>query len=129
MRFGYTIIYVDNVLDTLDFYEKAFGLKRSFVAESSMYAEVDGGSNTKLGFVSAEFAESNGTEFVRNNKSNKAAGFEIAFTTENVEVAYNKACGAGATGLKGPHNTPWGQMVAYVRDNNGIIVEICTEMK
>ena len=34
MKLGYTLIYVDDVVATMKFYEKAFGLKRGFLHES-----------------------------------------------------------------------------------------------
>ncbi len=129
MRFGYTIIYVKHIKETIAFYEKAFGMKQSFVPESGMYGEVDTDSGTKLGFVSEEFVASGDTDFAYNNKAAKAAGFVICLITDDVDVAYNKACAAGAEGIKKPHDKPWGQTVALVRDNNGVFVEICTEVK
>jgi uncharacterized glyoxalase superfamily protein PhnB len=34
----------------------------------------------------------------------------------------------GAKGIKEPETKPWGQIVAYVEDDFGTIVEICTPM-
>lgn len=33
MKYGYTIVYVEDVLATLAFYEKAFGFERGMVFE------------------------------------------------------------------------------------------------
>jgi lactoylglutathione lyase len=129
MRLGYTIIYVKNIEETIAFYDKAFGMKQSFAPESGMYGEVETESGTKLGFVSSEFVASSDIDFTRNNKADKAPGFVICLITDDVEAAYNKACAAGAEGVKDPHDKPWGQVVALVRDNNGVFVEICTEVK
>jgi lactoylglutathione lyase len=49
MKLGYTLLYVDDVLKTMDFYEKAFGLARGF-AHENQYGEMVTGE-TKLGFV------------------------------------------------------------------------------
>jgi lactoylglutathione lyase len=57
-----------------------------------------------------------------------AAGIEVAFTTDNPQKAYETAVAAGAKGVKPPEKKPWGQMVAYVRDLNGCLVEICSPM-
>ena len=35
---------------------------------------------------------------------------------------------AGATAEAAPETKPWGQTVAYVRDNRGFLVELCTPM-
>ena len=129
MRFGYTIIYVKNIEETMAFYEKAFGMKQSFAPESGMYGEVETGSATKLGFVSEDFVASSDIEFAYNNKAAKAAGFVICLISDDVQAAYDKACAAGAVSVKEPHDKPWGQTVALVKDNNGVFVEICTEIK
>lgn len=50
MRFGYTILYVDDVTATLAFYDRAFGLKARMVDENG-YAELDTGG-TVLAFLS-----------------------------------------------------------------------------
>ncbi|MFN9476991.1 MAG: VOC family protein, partial [Rickettsiales bacterium] len=34
MKFGYTIIYVKDIKQTVDFYQRAFGLSLKFYAES-----------------------------------------------------------------------------------------------
>lgn len=34
MKLGYTLLYVDNVEETVAFYESAFGLKRRFIHEA-----------------------------------------------------------------------------------------------
>ena len=33
MKFGYTIVYVENVKESLAFFERAFGLRTSFLDE------------------------------------------------------------------------------------------------
>jgi uncharacterized glyoxalase superfamily protein PhnB len=123
MKFGYTIIYVDQVEATIAFYENAFGLKRGMVAGEE-YGELATGE-TRLGFAAkkmmhgpAQFASPEG----------KALGVEVAFTTSDVQAAFDQAIGAGARPVAKPEKKPWGQTVAYVRDNNGFLVELCTPM-
>jgi catechol 2,3-dioxygenase-like lactoylglutathione lyase family enzyme len=125
MKFGYTIYYVPDVEATLAFYTKAFGFKRKFLHESGTYGELDTGATT-LGFAAETMRELNGVETLDNRASAKPAGVEIAFVTDDVAKAYEKAVAAGAEGLKKPAAKPWGQIVAYVRDLNGCLVEICT---
>jgi len=43
MKFGYTIVYVPDVLASVEFFERAFGLKRRFVHESG-YGEMETGA-------------------------------------------------------------------------------------
>jgi len=40
MHFGYSIIYVASVPETLAFYDKAFGLQTGFLHESELYGEL-----------------------------------------------------------------------------------------
>jgi lactoylglutathione lyase len=125
MKLGYTIIYVPDVLATIAFYETAFGLQRRFVHESNLYAELETGSTT-LAFAGEPMATMNGLEIRQNRPADIAAGFEIAFVTDDPEVAYRKAVNAGASAVKPPAEKPWGQVVGYVRDLNGCLVEICS---
>jgi lactoylglutathione lyase len=129
MKFGYTIIYVANVEATALFYERAFGIKRRFVHESNQYAEMETGQTT-LAFASNEMRILNELEIMGNDLANlRATGFEVAFVTENVEQSYTLAVSQGAISVAKPKLKPWGQQVAYVRDLNGVIIEICSEMK
>ena len=48
--------------------------------------------------------------------------------TENVEETVSTAINAGATLVEKPKTKPWGQVVAYVRDIDGFLIEICTQM-
>lgn len=127
MKFGYTIIYVSDVESTINFYQKAFKLEQGFLHESKQYGELKTG-DVKLAFASNAIAESNGVKFVKNDVKKEAAGFEIALITNDVKQDYNDAITNGAIPIKEPMLKPWGQEVAYVRDLNGINVEICSPM-
>lgn len=127
MKFAYTIIYVEDVESTLSFYKKAFNLDQHFLHDSKQYAELNTG-DTKLAFASNALAKSNGVEFIKNDRKNPAAGFEIALVSNNVKSNYQHALANGAINVKEPTLKPWGQEVAYVRDLNGITIEICSSM-
>src|SRR4030095_4565596 len=58
MKFGYTIVYVDEVEATIAFYEKAFGLKRGMVAGGE-FGELATG-DTKLGFAAKKMLHGTG---------------------------------------------------------------------
>lgn len=47
---------------------------------------------------------------------------------ENVPVAFTNAVNAGAISVVEPKVKPWGQTVAYVRDIDGILIEIASLM-
>ena len=126
MKFGYTILYVKDVPRSVAFYEDAFGLSRRFVHEAGMYAEMDTGATT-LAFAANGLAKSNlPCGFRENHLADPPAGFEVAFTTDDVQAAYDKALAAGAFPVAPPASKPWGQIVAFVRDKDGILVELCS---
>jgi lactoylglutathione lyase len=126
MKFSYTILYVKNVAESVAFYEKAFSLKQRFIHESGQYAEMETGT-ISLAFASNELAHSNLPQgFQENNLSQLPAGIEIAFVTDNVVVAFSQALEAGAIAVVDPKVKPWGQTIAYVRDLDGILIELCS---
>ena len=125
MEFGYTIVYVADVPATIDFYERAFGIRRKFVSDDSMYAELETGATT-LSFAAEAMAETNHVVIRPNRLDDMAAGIEVALVTAAVQPAYEHAVAAGATPVASPMTKPWGQTVAYVRDNNGVLIELCT---
>jgi lactoylglutathione lyase len=125
MKLGYVIVYVPDVAKATAFYQKAFGLKLRFAHESGQYAEMETGE-TALGFAHEALAESNGVAFRRCRPGELAPGVEIALTTTNVENAFERAVAEGAREVAAPAEKPWGQTVSYVRDLNGVLVEICS---
>jgi lactoylglutathione lyase len=127
MRLGYVILYVVDVPATLEFYERAFGLKRRFLHESNTYGEMETGS-TALAFAAETLIELNGIAARLNRPGDDPAGAEVGLVTDDVATAYRKAVSAGAVAYKEPAVKPWGQTVGYVRDNNGFLVEICSPM-
>lgn len=127
MKFGYTLFYVDDVEKTMNFYEKAFGFKKGFFHESKQYGEMVTGE-TKLGFVHHDTAMSHGFSYEKMNLEKKPLAFEIGLVAENVESAFEIAVKNGAKPLQKPETKPWGQIVSYVQDCNGYLVEICSQM-
>lgn len=128
IKFAYTILYVSDVAKTIDFYEKAFGFTKKFIAPENSYGEILSGETT-LSFAATTLAHSNLKDgFMESNLNSKPFGIEIGFTTENVEATVQAAVAAGATLVEQPKTKPWGQVVAYVRDLDGFLIEICTPM-
>ncbi|MGL4464109.1 MAG: VOC family protein [Planctomycetia bacterium] len=124
MKLGYVILYVADVEKTLAFYEAAFGFTRRFLSEND-YGELDTGATT-LSFASVDLVRSNGVDFNDPRPTHPAPPMEVAFTTDDVPAAVARATAAGATLTAAPKQKPWGQTVAYVRDPNGFLVELCT---
>jgi lactoylglutathione lyase len=125
MRLGYIILYVADVTAAVEFYERAFGLARRFVHESGAYAEMKTGA-TALAFANESFVAGQGLAFCRNRLASQPAGAEIALVAKDVPAAFARAVEFGAVEVARPYNKPWGQTVAYVRDSDGFLVEICS---
>ena len=127
---GYVILYVNDVAASLAFYEKAFGLARRFFHDDNgkAYGELETGA-TRLAFASLALAREHLKQEIVAAAPDKAPlGVEIALTTPDVPALFKRAVNAGATVVSEPATKPWGQTVAYLRDNSGFLVEICTPM-
>lgn len=125
MRFGYTILYVPDVLAAAHFYEAAFGLSRRFLHESGMYAEMETGA-TALAFAHESMAVANGLQIESLAPSRSAPPMEIALVTDTPDTDFDRAVAEGATVVRAIEEKPWGQRVGHLRDLNGVIVEICS---
>ena len=128
MKYGYTIIYVVNVLETLEFYRDAFGFEIKFIHESQDYGELETGG-TVLAFANHELGEANlDGEYLRGEIQDIPFGLELAFVSEDVEAAFEQAIACGALPIKQPSVKPWGQTIAYVRAIDGSLIELCSPM-
>jgi lactoylglutathione lyase len=125
MQLGYTILYVEDVRKTVDFYERAFGLSTKVLHEEGDFGEMNTGA-TSLAFCSHALIRQMGKRPAHPNPH--APSFEIAFVTPDVDVALQRATAAGAVVVQAPTVMEWGQTVAYVSDLNGFLVELCTPM-
>ena len=129
MKYAYTILYVEDVEKTIGFYENAFGFRKKFITPESDYGELISGETT-IAFASNTLGNSNLKKgYIELSLEKKPNGIEMAFTTENIEVDFNKAINAGATEYEPITEKPWGQKVGYLRDLNGFLIEICTPIK
>lgn len=126
MKLGYIILYVDDVAATLDFYQRAFDQKKKFLTPEADYGELDAEAGPTLAFVSRELGRQMHEQGVAKVPKEELTPFEVAFVTENVEAAVEKALGAGAQLVHAAESKPWGQVVAFVKDCNGFLVELCT---
>lgn len=123
MIYRYTIIYVASVPETLAFYTAAFGFPTLFLHEGQDYGELDTGS-TKLAFSSHALMTQIGKDVETTPPTRPS--YEIAFETDNVAEALDRATAAGAKLVSDITQMPWGQTIAYVRTPEGTLVELCT---
>jgi lactoylglutathione lyase len=129
IKFAYTILYVQDVVKTIHFYTAAFGFEQRFITPDNSYGEIITG-NTTLSFASTSLAKTNLKDgFLESSITQKPFAIEIGFTTDNVDALIESAIKAGATLIEKPKTKPWGQIVAYVRDLDGFLIEICTPME
>ena len=127
---GYVILYVQDVLASLTFYEQAFGLARRFYNDDGgkAYGELESGA-ARVAFASVALATAHlKQDIVTASPHQPPLGFEIALVTSDVQALYARAIKAGAASVSEPETKPWGQTVAYVRDRNGFLVELCSPM-
>src|SRR5262245_35038026 len=111
MKFGYVILYVDNVELALEFYERALGLKNRMLDDTKRYGELETG-DTRLALAANELVRDMIPVDVEQSGPNKPAPpFELAMVTEDVDSAFGRALAAGAALVKSPENKPWGQIV------------------
>jgi len=88
MKFGYAIVYVPSVADSLMFFKEAFGFETRFLHESGQYGELNTGA-TVLAFASHAMGEINlGGRYQKADPNAAPLGVELAF------VADDKALGA-----------------------------------
>ena len=122
MKYQYSIIYVDDVEKTLEFYQRAFGFELKFLHEGKDYGELKTG-DCILAFANHKLGEMNlQGKYTKSDIKDNPLGFELGFTVENVETAYNKALDEGAVAVSPPTKKPWGQTVAYIRAIEGTLI-------
>jgi len=127
---GYVILYVKDVSASLAFYERAFGLSRRFFNDDNgkAYGELETGA-VRLSFASLELAtEQLKQDVIAASLHAAPLGFEVALVTPDVPGLFAYAVNAGATAVTEPAKKPWGQTVAYLRDPDGHVIELCTPM-
>jgi uncharacterized glyoxalase superfamily protein PhnB len=121
MRFGGTVLYVDDVPAAMDFYARAFGLSVRFHDEALGFAELETGGSTL-----AVASHSLGKMLMPGSYSRPAdggpAGVEIAFLTDDVAGSYSRAIAEGASAVAVPKRMPWGLVVAYARAPDGTLI-------
>jgi len=129
IKFGYTILYVEDVEASITFYENAFGFTRKFIAPGNDYGELSTGETT-ISFASKGLAGQNLPEgFLDSSLEDKPFAIELGFITDDVPETVQKATSFGAVLVSEPKQKPWGQVVAYLRDLDGFLIEICTEVE
>ena len=126
MKFGYSIIYVEDVVKTVSFYNQAFGFKTKMFTPEQDYAELHSGETT-IAFANLNLANSNlSNGFQKIANDTPPVGIELAFITSDIKNDLQVALDHGAILLEPITQKPWGQEVAYIQDINGVLIELCS---
>ncbi len=128
VAFAWTIVYVADVTATAAFYQRAFGFGLRLADPGGQYAELETGT-TILAFASAQLGASNlPGGYTAHDPARPPLGTELAFTTDDVPGVVRAALEAGGSLLTEATTKAWGQAVAYVRDPDGVLIEIATPL-
>ena len=126
MRLAYTILYVQDVNACALLWSEAFGLPVSYVHEDGIYAELATGETT-LAFADIEFGRGHFEDAItREAFSRPPSRFEVGLETADIHQAHDDAVRIGFVSVVKPKQKPWGQWVAWLRDPDGILVELST---
>ena len=126
-KLGWVIVYVPDVEAALEFYERAFGLHRAFLAESGEFGQLDTGG-TALAFASERLGDSNFPGGFDRPRAERPGNVELCFVFDDVEAGFRQAVQAGCKALAAPAAKPQGQTVGWVRDPFGTLVEIASPL-
>ena len=128
MKLSSVALYVPDVAAATGFYEQAFGLHLRHADRSGEFAEMETGG-LPLVFVAEARRADAGHTFRAHRPFELPAAAEVGFLAKDVAAAYARALKAGALPYEAPNTRPDGQTVAYVRDLNGVLVEIRAESR
>jgi uncharacterized glyoxalase superfamily protein PhnB len=124
MKFAKTIVYVEDAKASLEFFEKAFGLKtRAFYDQG--VGEVETGGDTTIAFANYGIGQGHLPERYTAGRCDQV-GFELSLVSENVEADFKRAVEAGAESLQEPEKKPWGQVSSYLRLPDGTFVDLAS---
>jgi lactoylglutathione lyase len=128
-RFGWSILYVDDVAGSVRLYTEAFGLVVRFIHESGTYAEFETGETTLALSDRRDAAQNFG--FESPGLSSRPADLlsltgNITLVCSDVAARFTHAVASGAVAIAPPMEKPWGQVCAYVSDPDGHIIEFAT---
>jgi len=122
-QLSFVIMYTRDVASKMAFYERAFGMQQGRLADTGVYGEMLGG-DVKVQFVQEDFARQYVPNFLPNRLERPAPGIEIGFIFNDVATAFQRAIDAGCTSVAAPAKRPWGPTIGFVRDDEGVLVEM-----
>ncbi|MCY7533651.1 VOC family protein [Bacillus altitudinis] len=121
MKMKYTILYVNDVEASIQFYHHILGFPIKLRVES--YVEFDTGEVTLSINSRQDVKEALGLPVSEAVSSSQT--FEIGFVVDDVNETIASLKEKGVPVIKEPAKKPWGQTVSYVSDPDGHFIEIC----
>jgi lactoylglutathione lyase len=129
LQFRVSVLIVRDVPAAVSFYEQAFGLGLHYMHPARGYAELETGT-TLLAFLGEAFLDEaallGGLRTRPNRPELDPVAAHIALWSNEIDRDWSRALAAGAVLVKPLEQKPWGQTVGYLRDQDGIVVELCT---
>lgn len=119
---GYVILYVETLDRAMQLYTEVFGFRER--RREGPYGELETGTTT-LALVERSFI----AEHLLGScppPGQGACEIGIVVPRERVQATFDRAVEAGCGPVRSPAEQPWGQLVSYVRDPDGHLLEICS---
>ena len=125
-KLQWVIVYVPDVEAAIAFFERAFGLTAPSSREEGDYGELDTGQ-TKLAFASEALGDSHFEQGFRRPSADQPGNVEIALVFDDAGGGLRpRGRERRVARSRSPSSKPWGQMVAYVRDPFGTLIELAS---
>lgn len=121
-RLGYVILWCEDIEGAIRFYTDTLGFAQK--ARHGDYVELETGPTT-LALVARSFVRDQ-LHLELPPGGHEASEIGIVVDRSEVTAAFARAVSAGGTAVQQPHEQPWGQVVSYVRDPDGHLIEICS---
>lgn len=122
----YVVLVVSDLDQSVTFYRDVLGLTLGH--RSGPYAQFDTGPTRVSLYQRDAMAETIGAGALRPPPPD-APGFELGFKVGDVDAAYAELVERGAQPQTPPTDRPWGQRTAYLRDPDGHLVELATQLE
>jgi catechol 2,3-dioxygenase-like lactoylglutathione lyase family enzyme len=123
-QLGGVLLYTADPARAADVYVRGLGLEIALAGPAGDYVQLGGA--VPLAFAARTMAEKLPVPPRALRADEAPAAAELMFIVVDVAAAVARAIEAGLTAFVEPRVMPWGQTVAYVRDPDGVLVELCT---
>lgn len=121
----YVVLIVTELNRSVDFYVGTLGLRLQH--RSGPYAQLDTG-RTRLALYERDALTKTLGVATLAAPDTAAPAFELGFKVADADAAYAELLASGAEPAAPPADRPWGQRTAYVRDPDGHLIELATDL-